>query len=704
MKLSDSFKLHCFVFLGAFLLFTMEPMVTRIVLPFYGGSFHVWTTTLTFFQGILFIGYLYCHFFAKRIGGWHLVIVTAPLIWLPLSNYFGFKPPGDHNPAWFLLLQLTIHVALPFGVLATTSVIAQYWFTRINMKKKSPYPLYASSNAGSILALLSYIVLFEPLFGLRVQQSLWFVVYILYVFLACFCWKKVSQKSENTNSTSLRSTRIKTGTIIKWITLSAIPSGFMLAVSNAVTLELGSVPLVWVIPLVLYLLSFVFTFSQKKLIYSPFLHAFWPGAATFGLCSLYTPSLGELWELAAHLIALFFVAMVGHGELYRLRPSNNQLTVFYLAISLGGWLGGIAVSLIAPAAFNGLIEYPIIIGVFGITLLTIKRESFVHSLRKRPYLSTFGALAIILPINQMITKSNRIDGMIFPPLESKSIYQHRNYYGIYKVEELPINPKDIFPQWSNKDPLFNEKGPILRILWHGSTVHGSQIIHPYTRKYPLSYYHSEGPLKNLLNKRKKNRNVAIIGLGVGACSTYFEESEKITFYELDPSIVDIAENYFTYLSDCSASITNVEGDARIQLELAPDNSYDIIMIDAFSSDAIPTHLLTKEAFSLYDRKLAPKGKLIFHITNRHYDLQGVIKSTSGEQWEALAKHSNEQLKPFEDHSLYCVLLRKGSDITSLLRENWRSLDSYEYECAPWSDDYINTLSPLYIMLRSKKIL
>ena len=704
MQLSDSFKLHCFVFLGAFLLFTMEPMVTRIVLPFYGGSFHVWTTTLTFFQGILFIGYLYCHFFAKRLGGWHLVLVTAPLIWLPLSNYFGFKPPGDHNPAWYLLFQLTIHVALPFGILATTSVIAQSWFTRGNIQKKSPYPLYASSNAGSILALLAYIALFEPLFGLRVQQSLWFVVYILYVLMAWFCWKKVSQKSENTNSTSLRSTRIKMGTIIKWILLSAIPSGFMLAVSNAVTLELGSVPLVWVIPLVLYLLSFVFTFSQKKIISPIFLHAFWPGAATFGLCSLYTPSIGELWELAAHLIALFFVAMVGHGELYRLRPSNNQLTVFYLTMALGGWLGGIAVSLIAPAAFNSLIEYPIIIGVFAITLLIIKREFLFHSLRKRPYLSTFGALAITLPLYQITTKTNRIDRMIFPVSNSKSIYQYRNYYGIYKVEELPLNPKDIFPQWSEKDPLFNEKGPILRILWHGSTVHGSQIIHPYTRKYPLSYYHSEGPLKSLLNEREINRNVAIIGLGVGACSTYFEESEKITFYELDPSIVDIAETHFTYLSDCSASITNVEGDARIQLELAPDNSYDIIMIDAFSSDAIPTHLLTKEAFSLYDRKLAPKGKLIFHITNRHYDLQGVIKSTSEEQWEALAKHSNEQLKPFEDHSLYCVLLRKGSDITSLLRENWRSLDSYEYECDPWSDDYINTLAPLYIMLRAKNIL
>ena len=703
MQLSDSFKLHCFVFLGAFLLFTMEPMVARIVLPIYGGSFHVWTTTLTFFQGVLFIGYLYCHFFAKRLGGWHIALVATPLIWLPLSNHFGFNPPGDRNPAWFLLLQLTVHVALPFGVLATTSVIAQSWFTRSNIQEKSPYSLYASSNSGSILALLAYIALFEPLLGLRVQQTLWFMVYLIYVFSAWLCWKKATHKSENTNATSLSSNGIKATTIIKWIFLSALPSGFMLAVSNAVTLELGSVPLVWVLPLVLYLLSYVLTFSQKKIIPSSLLHAFWPGAATLGLCSLYTPSLGELWELAAHLIALFFVAMVGHSELYRIRPSSNQLTVFYLAIALGGWIGGIAVSLIAPAVFNGLNEYPIIVGVFAITLITIKRESVFLSLRKRPYLSALGALAIALPLYQTTKKTNRKTGMIVPFFDSKPIHQYRNYYGIYKVADLPLNPKDIFPQWSENDPLFNEKGPILRTLWHGSTVHGSQIIHPYTKKYPLSYYHSQGPLKDLLNKSTKNRNVAIIGLGVGACSTYFENPEKITFYELDPSIIDIAKDYFTYLSDCSASITNVEGDARIQLEQAQDNEYDIIMIDAFSSDAIPTHLLTKEAFSLYDRKLTSKGKIIFHITNRHYDLQGIIKSTSGEKWEVLAKHSDKQLKPFEDHSLYCVLLRKGSEISQLLAANWRSLDSYEYECEPWSDDYINTLKPLYIMLREKNV-
>ena len=690
MQLSDSFKLHCFVFLGAFLLFTMEPMVARIVLPIYGGSFHVWTTTLTFFQGILFLGYLYCHYFAKRLGGWHIALVAVPLIWLPLSNHFGFNPPGGRNPAWFLLLQLTIHVALPFGVLATTSVIAQSWFTRSNIQQKSPYPLYASSNVGSILALLAYIALFEPLFGLRVQQSLWFVVYIVYVFLAWFCWKKVTQKSENTDSTSLRLTGIKAGTIIKWIFLSALPSGFMMAVSNAVTLELGSVPLVWVLPLVLYLLSYVFTFSQKQWISPTLLHAFWPAAAIWGLCSLYSPSLGYLWELVAHIVALFALAMVGHGELHRLRPSSDQLTVFYLTIALGGWIGGMAVSLVSPVVFNSLAEYPIIIGVFALTILILRKGDLPGSLRSQPILSGLGAsLAVALPF--LIGTKNLNE-------EDKVIHQYRNYYGIYKVVDHHLNPYQIFPNWSEKDPLFSGKAPILRTLWHGSTVHGAQIIHPYTQKYPLSYYHGEGPLKDVFSETMEPRNVAIIGLGVGSCATYFNEGESLTFYELDPYIEDIASDRFTYLDDCKAKVTIVPGDARIQLEQAPDHSYDIIMVDAFSSDAIPTHLLTKEAFSLYEQKLAPQGKLVFHITNRYYDLLGVIKSTSAERWEALAKKSNEKLKPFQDHALYCVLHRKGHDVSSLRAASWLSLDDYPYECAPWSDDYINTLRPLYIML------
>ena len=682
--MSISFRLHCFVFLGACLLFTMEPLVARMVLPLYGGSFHVWSTTITFFQGILFIGYVYCHIFAKRLGGWHLVLVGTPLVWLPLVNWIGLAPPGDGDPAWSLLFQLTLHIALPFGILATTSVIAQSWFTRSDTSGSSPYPLYASSNAGSILALLAYIALFEPLLGLRDQRSLWYVGYLVYVVLAWRCWRMAASNPKKVDPAIRPSSDIKGSTLTSWLLLSALPSAFMLAVSNVITLELGSVPLVWILPLVLYLLSYVFTFGRRQWISPTLLHAFWPAAVVCGLSSLYFVAGGNLWVFAAHLVALFALAMVGHGELHRLRPPPEQLTVFYLAIAFGGWMGSMAVSLVAPILFNSLAEYPIILGVFALTILILRKGDLLGALRRHPLLSGLGAsVALALPF--LIRSNDRAK-------EDEVIYQHRNYYGIYRVADRPLNPQKIFLNTTEEE---YGPEPFLRALWHGSTIHGFQIMHPITQKYPTSYYHSKGPLGDILGDAKKTRNVAIIGLGVGTCAAYFQEGESLTFYELDPAIVNIAQSLFTYLDDCPADVRMVVGDARLQLEQAPDHSYDIIMVDAFSSDAIPTHLLTREALSLYDKKLAPQGTLVFHITNRYYDLAAVLKSTTTESWQALGKENDELLKPFQDNALYCVLRRKGDDVSALLAAGWLSLQGYPNECSPWSDDYINTLLPLY---------
>ena len=682
--MSISFRLHCFVFLGACLLFTMEPLVARMVLPLYGGSFHVWSTTITFFQGILFIGYVYCHIFAKRLGGWHLVLVGTPLVWLPLVNWIGLAPPGDGDPAWSLLFQLTLHIALPFGILATTSVIAQSWFTRSDTSGSSPYPLYASSNAGSILALLAYIALFEPLLGLRDQRSLWYVGYLVYVVLAWRCWRMAASNPKKVAPAIRPSSDIKGSILTSWLLLSALPSAFMLAVSNVITLELGSVPLVWILPLVLYLLSYVFTFGRRQWISPTLLHAFWPAAVVCGLSSLYFVAGGNLWVFAAHLVALFALAMVGHGELHRLRPPPEQLTVFYLAIAFGGWMGSMAVSLVAPILFNSLAEYPIILGVFALTILILRKGDLLGALRRHPLLSGLGAsVALALPF--LIRSNDRAK-------EDEVIYQHRNYYGIYRVADRPLNPQKIFLNTTEEE---YGPEPFLRALWHGSTIHGFQIMHPITQKYPTSYYHSKGPLGDILGDAKKTRNVAIIGLGVGTCAAYFQEGESLTFYELDPAIVNIAQSLFTYLDDCPADVRMVVGDARLQLEQAPDHSYDIIMVDAFSSDAIPTHLLTREALSLYDKKLAPQGTLVFHITNRYYDLAAVLKSTTTEPWQALGKANDELLKPFQDKALYCVLRRKGDDVSALLAAGWLSLQGYPNECSPWSDDYINTLLPLY---------
>ena len=680
--MSISFKLHCFVFLGAYLLFTMEPLVARMVLPLYGGSFHVWSTTLTFFQGILFIGYLYCHFFAKRLGGWHLVLVATPLAWLPLANWIGLAPPGDSDPAWSLLFQLTLHIALPFGILATTSVIAQSWFTRSDTSGSSPYPLYASSNSGSLLALLAYITLFEPLFGLSVQRSLWYVAYLVYVVLAWRCWQMTTSNPEKVDSAIRPSSNIDGSTLVNWLLLSALPSAFMLAVSNVITLELGSVPLVWVLPLVIYLLSYVFTFGRRQWISPSLLHAFWPAAI---VCGLFV-DIGNLWIFAAHLVALFALAMVGHSELHRLRPPPDQLTVFYLAIAFGGWMGSMAVSLVAPILFNSLAEYPIIAGVFALTILNLRKGDLLDALRRHPILSSLGAsLTIALPFLIKTDDLGKVE---------KVIYEHRNYYGIYQVVNQPLS------QEQNPDLSEEERYDLgKRTLLHGSTVHGSQVLHPTLRRNPTSYYHRAGPLWDVLGDAKKKRNVAVIGLGVGTCATYFQEGESLTFYELDPAIENIAREGFTYLNDCPAEVKIVVGDARLELEHAPDQSYDIIMVDAFSSDAIPTHLLTREALSLYDKKLAPQGTLVFHISNRYYNLLGVIKSTSAEYWEGLAKMSKKDLEAFQSDAIYCLLHRKSDDVSALRGAGWRSLEVYPEECAPWSDDYINTLVPLYIGLR-----
>ena len=483
------------------------------------------------------------------------------------------------------------------------------------------------------------------------------------------------------------SSDIKGNTLVSWLLLSALPSAFMLAVSNVITLELGSVPLVWILPLALYLLSYVFTFGRRQWISPTLLHAFWPAVVVCGLSCLYSVDIGNFWVFAAHLVALFALAMVGHGELHRLRPPPDQLTVFYLAIAFGGWMGSMAVSLVAPILFNSLAEYPIILGVFALTILHLRKGDLLGALRRHPVLSSLGAsVALALPF---LIRSNDLGTV------TEVIYQHRNYYGIYRVLNQPLK-QDKFPNLSEEERY--DLGQ--RQLVHGSTVHGSQVLNPISRRIPTSYYHRAGPLWDVLGDAKKVRNVAVIGLGVGTCAAYFQEGESLTFYELDPAVVNIAQNLFTYLVDCPAEVKMVVGDARLQLEQAPDHSYDIILVDAFNSDAIPTHLLTREALSLYDKKLAPQGTLIFHTTSRYYDLLGVIKSTSANSWKALVKwQTAESLQAFQSSSSYCVLRRKDDDVSALLTAGWFSLENYRQECAPWSDDYINTLRPLYLMLR-----
>ena len=744
--------LHLFVFMGSFLLFTMEPMIARIILPNFGGAFHVWSITMTFFQGTLFLGYAYCHYVAKSIGKFHFIFVLLALIWIPLHTIF---PTSSGISPGHLVLKLIVNYSIPFGVLATTSVIAQSWFSYQNKNRKSPYQLYVSSNAGSLVALISYITIFEPMIGLQSQKIIWFGGFLFYVILA---WKCQNQLKENNDQKTLnKNNKIDLKKAPIWLLLSALPSGFMLATTNAITLELGSMPLVWIIPLSIYLISFMLAFSDKFILSKRLLFFILPSALLFGLCSLYTISIGATWQLIAHIVALFFLSVTGHRELYNRRPEKENLTQFYLIISIGGWLGGIFVSFISPIIFNTLLEYPIIVALF---LITISSGKFKHILKESKKSPLHSSLAIIL----FFLIPWRIGFEKIRISNNDVVYQKRNFYGIYRITDQPLlhysvslgfkdlvgqliaegidvnsiykdqTPLDIAiknNQTEIADLLRNKEAetandllatsktktqvkenikkdsqvetPMLRTLMHGSTNHGEQLKHPQGQRIATSYYHANGPLgkvfKNIPNEKK---NVAIIGLGIGTCATYFSENDNLVFYELDQEVVNIAKSHFTFLENCKAELKIITGDARIKLNDAKNQIYDIIFVDAFSSDAIPSHLLTKEALDLYQTKLTPDGTIIFHISNRHYDIASVITSTALHKWDVYGFATPpDTLQAFQDFALFCAIRLKNSNSSDLINSGWRPMANYQYKSKPWSDDYINTLEPLYFKFIDK---
>ncbi len=743
--------LHLFVFMGSFLLFTMEPMIARIILPNFGGAFHVWSITMTFFQGTLFLGYAYCHYVAKSIGKFHFIFVLLALIWIPLHTIF---PTSSEISPGHLVLKLIVNYSIPFGVLATTSVIAQSWFSYQNKNRKSPYQLYVSSNAGSLLALISYITIFEPMIGLQSQKIIWFGGFLLYVILAWKCQNQIKEYNEQKTLNKNNKIDLKKAPI--WLLLSALPSGFMLATTNAITLELGSMPLVWIIPLSIYLISFMLAFSNKSILPKRVLYFLLPSALLLGLCSLYTISLGYIWQLYAHIIALFFLSVIGHRELYLRRPEKENLTQFYLIISVGGWLGGIFVSFISPIVFNSLMEYSIIVAVFFVLLIFLKRKSLFKTLGSSPVHAVISIILLIL-IPIIVARYNS-----FKLSNKNVIYQKRNFYGIYRVTDRPLihhvsvmgytnftsqlikdgvdlniitdegtaldlaikNRKSIIEDllrkngaktsdellttntksqtYENLEQNLNlDKIPKFRSLMHGSTYHGEQIQYPKYQDIATSYYHANGPMGKIF---KSNRpiNVAIIGLGVGTCATYFNENDNVDFYELDEEVEKIAKEHFTFLKNNKAKNTKViTGDARIKIRNAENHIYDVIFVDAFSSDAIPSHLLTREALDLYQAKLAPGGTVVFHISNRHYELLNVIHSTGKNNWQIFA-YQTLSLEPFQDFARFCALRRKEDTVSDLLNAEWVSMERLINSMKPWTDDYINTLAPLYEKYKNER--
>jgi SAM-dependent methyltransferase len=692
------------LFLSAFLLFLIQPMIGKILLPYLGGTPAVWNTCMVFFQAALLAGYLYAHAITRRFGvrrqlGLHLLLLLLPLAplaflrldvgrlardWLP--------PPTEANPIGWLLLMLALSTGLPFFVVSTSAPLLQKWYAATGARGASdPYFLYGASNLGSMLALLGYPFLIQPNIGLAVQAWIWIAGYGVLLALTALCGllaRRAVPPGEMTTAVpdggradirvldpQDRVEAVPPLRWLRWVALAFVPSSLMLGLTTYVTTDLAPIPLLWTIPLALYLLSFILVFSRLPGIVHVAMVLLLPVAILFVLAPnqmaatvVDLPGMGGLPEalhiravqlsgggfkvwlglqhiIVIHLAALFVAAMVCHGELARTRPTVRNLTGFYVCLSLGGVLGGLFNALLAPLLFNRVVEYPMMIAGACLLLpsLGLKSQALwaqTANLLVTGTVGVFGLLAagFILAstsdeahefaMYQVVSRlpwdwqrpahdifqTNRVDS-------NDLISEQRTFFGVLRVTS---------DDWSRAKYHYLVHGNI----WHSMQCHDP----PEGRSEPLAYFHRDGPIGDLfrvVEARQSRPRIAVLGMGAGTLAAYAQRDWDVTFYEIDKEVIKLAHDpaYFTYLEDAKrrgAHINEVLGDGRLQIQKAPDGSFDLIFMDAFSSDSVPTHLLTREALTMYRTKLAPGGIIIVNIANRYLDFEPVMGNLADE--------------------------------------------------------------------------
>ena len=606
------------VFLGAFLVFLVQPIMGRFILPWFGGGNAVWTTCMLFFQFALLGGYAYAHLLTRKASlrtqaGVHLALLAIALCLLPITPPDTWKPGPDSSPVSRILLTLTATVGLPFVLLAATAPLLQSWFAAAG-HGRSTYRLYAWSNAGSIAALACYPFLVEPHLTRAAQAGAWSV--LLGVFVVCCAvvairpFRNGPGATAETNSDGGASSETSEEPQVRggpaaWLTLSTLGSALLLGVTNKICQDVASMPFLWLLPLALYLASFVVVFrnsrAYQRVIFVPgyFLSLLALAAALY---------LRDVLVFSLHLwiccFALFFGCMAFHGELARLRPETSRLTAFYLAISAGGAAGGVLVSLLAPMLLDRFYELQITLVLGAGALMWLIRCDPDSRLNHGAYRVNWAWLAAVLMVAILAYQQEA------SYTRRNAIHVTRNFYGSLMALE----------KWT-KDPLKHAL-----VMQHGNIVHGLQHMHPALRREPTAYFGrtSGGGLALRESEDIGNRRIGVIGLGAGTLAAYGREGDTMRFYELDPAVIAAAREHFTYLSDSAAEIEIVPGDARLSLEAEPAQDYDLLVLDAFSSDAIPTHLLTLEAFELYLSHLKADGVIALHLSNRHLKLPLVV--------------------------------------------------------------------------------
>ncbi|MGZ8136288.1 MAG: fused MFS/spermidine synthase [Methylococcaceae bacterium] len=719
------------LFTSASLMFVLQPLFGKILLPLLGGSPAVWNTCMVFYQSILFLGYLYAHLISTRQTqhrqiAIHAVVMFISFLALPVALPENTVPPTDSNPTFWLLWTLFLAIGLPFFVVSTTAPLLQKWFAQVgHHNSHDPYFLYAASNIGSLIALLSYPFLLEPNIGLANQKTYWSIAYLLLCLLIAGCafvlWKSRQHVSEQEES-PLEKSDPSLYTRLYWLALAFVPSSLLLGLTNFISTDIASVPLLWIIPLTLYLLSFVIVFSKWNDKIHPIMVKLQPFfLVLFVAYAFINPADLPYWAyLILHLVAFFFAIMVCHGELAKSRPHTGHLTNFYLIMSFAGMLGGMFNTFVAPFVFNGVYEYPLMIvaalllrpGLQKTINKTLLAEIIVPVLlllsglilyaTVSNLLVYFDAIVIGLIVLTLLTFWVRKRPMAFAlsngaiiflalgvhGLSSHTLYQERTFFGVLAVRESQLTNEQ------NQPESYHE-------LFHGTTKHGAQRLAANVSQTPLTYYSRPGPMGQLFKEydnANQNWTIGVVGLGAGALACYAKPEQNWTLYEIDPLVVDIAENtdYFSYLSQCAPKATMRVADARLSLAKEPDQTFDLLIMDAFSSDSVPTHLLTKEALELYFKKLKTNGILAFHITNRHLLLKKVL-SIHAEQLHSSALV--QEFKPQKEIPLVVatdwVVMARHADTLEALRlsnlGNWEKMPLY-FDMAPWTDDFTNIVS------------
>lgn len=627
------------VFVGAALLFSLQLVYARLVLPHLGGAPSVWNTAMVFYQGLLLAGYGYAHLLTVRLRPTtqvmiHATVLVASFAFLPFEVPAGCQVAAGENPVPWLLGVLALGVGLPFFAVSATSPLLQKWFASSGHPAGGdPYFLYALSNIGSLLGLLAYPLWVEPHSSLGWQCSAWAGCFAGFAVLSVACGSQAG-RNPPAECRARPAAPTRPGRVLRWLLCALVPSSLMLSVTSYLSGEIAAVPLLWSLPLALYLLSFIVVFARRPLV---------PHGLSIRLLPVVLVAVGMVlasgattpvpWLAGLHLLGFFVVALVCHGELARDRPETGQLTAYYLWMSLGGVLGGAFTALLAPVLFDRVAEYPLVlvaaawIGLprgrrfratdlaapAGVAVLAVIMGALVPAAAPGPVRAFAVAGLPLLGCFLMSGYGPRcalglaavlgVSGLA-PEQGMTTLARDRSFFGIHRVA-------------------LDGEGKF-HLLFHGKTVHGMQALDPALSRDPLGYYHREGPLGDVFAGCEGP--VAAVGLGAGAMAAYGKAGQEFTFYEIDPVVIRLASDsrYFRYMSDSPARIDVVEGDARVMLKTAVEARYRLILLDAYSSDSIPVHLLTREAMGLYLSKLAPGGRLALHISNRHLDLRPVV--------------------------------------------------------------------------------